>query len=51
MEITVEVFTSILMEVTQGGMVEYIIPDSLRTPEPALNIAPILLAVGELMID
>ncbi len=37
-----EVFTSILVEVTQGGMVESLTTDPLRTAEPALNIAPIL---------
>jgi putative transposase len=37
-----EVFTSILVEVTQGGMVESLTTDPLRTAGPALNIAPIL---------
>ena len=37
-----EVFTSIPMEVTQGGMVESLTSDTLRTAGPTLNIAPIL---------
>jgi len=37
-----EVFTSILVEDTQGGMVEFLTTDPLRTAGPALNIAPIL---------
>jgi putative transposase len=37
-----EVFTSILVEVTQGGMVESLTTDPLRTAGSALNIAPIL---------
>jgi len=37
-----EVFTSILVENTQGGMVEFLTTDPLRTAGPALNIAPIL---------
>ncbi len=37
-----EGFTSILVEVTQSGMVESLTTDPLRTAEPALNIAPIL---------
>ena len=37
-----EVFSSIPMEVTQGGMVESLTPDTLRTAGPTLNIPPIL---------
>ena len=37
-----EVFTSIPVEVTQGGMVESLTPDTMRTAGPSLNIAPIL---------
>ncbi|MFC1909032.1 integrase core domain-containing protein [Chloroflexota bacterium] len=37
-----KVFTSILVEVTQGGMVESLTIDPLRTAGTALNIAPIL---------
>ena len=37
-----EVFTSIPMEVTHGGMVESLTTDPLRTAGPTLNIAPIL---------
>ena len=37
-----EVFTSIPVEVTNGGMVESLTPDPLRIAEPNLNIAPIL---------
>jgi len=37
-----EVFTSIPVEVTQGGMVESLTPDTMRTAGPTLNIAPIL---------
>jgi len=37
-----EVFTSILVEVTQGGMVESITTDPLRTAGTALTTAPIL---------
>ena len=37
-----EVFTSIPVEVTQGGMVESLTPDPMRTAGPTLNIAPIL---------
>jgi putative transposase len=37
-----EVFTSIPVEVTQGGMVESLTPDTMRTAGSTLNIAPIL---------
>jgi len=37
-----EVFNSILVEATDGGMVESLTPDTLRTAGPNLNIAPIL---------
>ena len=37
-----EVFTSIPVEPTSGGMVESLTPDPLRTAGPTLNIAPIL---------
>jgi putative transposase len=37
-----EVFTSILVEVTQGGMVESLTLSTPRIAEPTLNIAPIL---------
>jgi putative transposase len=37
-----EVFTSIPVEATQGGMVESLTPDTMRTAGPTLNIAPIL---------
>ena len=37
-----EVFTSIPVEATRGGMVESLTPDTLRTAEPNLNIASIL---------
>ena len=35
-----EVFTSILVEVTQGGMVEYLTADPVRTAGTALTISP-----------
>ena len=37
-----EVFTSIPVEATSAGMVEYLTPDPLRIAGPYLNIAPIL---------
>jgi len=37
-----EVYTAIQVEATNGGMVESLIPDPLRTAGPNLNIAPIL---------
>ena len=37
-----EVFTSIPVEATRGGMVESLTPDTLRTAEPNLNMASIL---------
>jgi putative transposase len=37
-----EVFTSNPMELAQGGMVESLTSDNLRTAEPSLNLAPIL---------
>ena len=37
-----EVFTSIPVEATSAGMVEYLTPDPLRIAAPNLNIAPIL---------
>ena len=37
-----EVFTSIPVEATNGGMVESLTPDPLRIAGPTLNIAPIL---------
>ena len=37
-----EVFTSIPVEAAHGGMVESLIPSTLRTAGPTLNIAPIL---------
>ena len=37
-----EVFASITVEVTIGGMVESFTPDPLRIAGPNLNIAPIL---------
>ncbi len=37
-----EVFTSIPVEVTRGGMVESLTLDTLRIAGPTLNIAPIL---------
>jgi len=37
-----EVFTSIPVEATSGGMLEFLIPDPLRIAVPNLNIAPIL---------
>ena len=37
-----EVFTSIPVEATSAGMVEYLTPDPLRIAGPNLNIAPIL---------
>jgi len=37
-----EVFTSIPVEVTQGGIAESLTPDTMRTAEPSLNVAPIL---------
>jgi len=37
-----EVFTSIPVEVTSRGMVEFLTPDPLRIAGPNLNIAPIL---------
>mgnify|MGYP000076208351 CR=1 FL=1 len=37
-----KVYTAIQVEATNGGMVESLIPDPLRTAGPNLNIAPIL---------
>jgi putative transposase len=37
-----EVFTSVPVEATHGSMVESLIPDTMRTAEPNLNIASIL---------
>jgi len=37
-----EVFASIPVEATPGGMVESLTPDTLRTAGPTLNVAPIL---------
>lgn len=37
-----EAFTSNLVEVIQGGMVESLTPDTMRTVGPSLNLAPIL---------
>ena len=37
-----EVFTLIPVEVTHGGMVESLTPDTMRTAGPTLNMAPIL---------
>jgi putative transposase len=37
-----EVFTSILVETTNGGMVESIVLDTQRTAGPTLNLVPIL---------
>ena len=38
----VKVFTSTMVEITNGGMVESLTPDPLRIAEPNLNIASIL---------
>jgi putative transposase len=37
-----EVFTSTPVETTNGGMIESLTPDPVRTAEPSLNIAPTL---------
>ncbi len=37
-----EVFNSIPVEANHGGLVKSLVPGSLRTAGPALNVAPIL---------
>jgi hypothetical protein len=37
-----EVFASIPVVATPGGMVESLTPDTMRTAGPTLNVAPIL---------